>query len=76
MRINLRIDCSANELRRLGGQPDLLPLVELVGVMMERWLQTRVLAVEPAASPLHGDPDDQPGDRRMETHGGHRSDRG
>lgn len=76
MRIDLRIDCTANEFRRLGGQPDLLPLAELVGVAMERWLQARILAVELAASPPREGSDDQPADRRSESHGGRRSDRG
>jgi hypothetical protein len=79
MRITFRIDCSANEFRRLGGQPDLLPLVELAGVAMERWLQARVLAAgrieKSAASPGPVDAGGETGGQGMQAHGRRRSDR-
>jgi len=84
MRIDVKVNGSANEWRRLGGQPDLLPLIELAGAMLERWLQARVLAA--AETGREGTPtrhEDASSDvgkgavgQEIEAHGRHPSDRG
>lgn len=50
MKVEYRIDCSPNELRRLLGQADLVPLYEILMVAFERWLVARVALVDPRPS--------------------------
>lgn len=46
-RVETRIDGTPNELRRLIGLPDLLPLYQVAAVAAERWLVHQVAALDP-----------------------------
>lgn len=51
LRIDVRIDCSPDEARRLLGQPALLPLYETMALARERWLMAVVRRSVWAGSP-------------------------
>jgi hypothetical protein len=68
-RVEVQIDCSPGELRRLAGQPELLPLYEAVALRLERSLVRQVAAIgipgdqapamsEPRGKPRHARPAD------------------
>lgn len=50
-RIDVRIDCSPDEARRLLGQPALLPLYETMALARERWLMAVVARSVEATRP-------------------------
>jgi hypothetical protein len=53
VKVAAQIDCSANELRRLMGLPDLLPLHELGSRALELWFVQRVQALSAATADPH-----------------------
>ena len=49
MEIALRIDCTPIEARQMLGVPDLLPLYECFGLVLEDWLVAVIARLEPMA---------------------------
>jgi hypothetical protein len=45
-RVEVQIDCSPGEFRRLAGQPALLPLYEAVALRLERFLVRQIATIE------------------------------